>query len=79
MLPATDLESFLNDLGRRFGDDGLEDVFSGVVNELMTLIREDRHGLGGPGIGGQGWRAALGGLEALISVKPIAAMVRYRF
>ncbi|KDQ11048.1 hypothetical protein BOTBODRAFT_35587 [Botryobasidium botryosum FD-172 SS1] len=75
LLPPTELESFLNDLGRRFGDDGLEDVLSGVISELMVLIRQDRQGLGGPGIGGQGWRAALGGLEALISVKPIAAML----
>ncbi len=73
-LAPTDVDQFLQDIARRFEpDDELEGVLGPVVRQLLfhpSLFRPE--GLGG---GDSGWRSVIGGLEALVSVKPIAIMI----
>ncbi|KAJ2929740.1 hypothetical protein H1R20_g7339, partial [Candolleomyces eurysporus] len=73
LLP-TEIEQFLFDLARRFEPDNEIDAILGpVVRGLLShesLFRTD--GLAGADAG---WRGVIGGLEALVSVKPIAAMI----
>ena len=65
---------FLQDLARRFEPDGeLASVLGSTVNLLLhheSLLRPE--GLGGADAG---WRGVISGLEALVSVKPIAVMI----
>ncbi|KAF9030215.1 hypothetical protein BDZ89DRAFT_1091648 [Hymenopellis radicata] len=73
-LGPTDVDQFLQDIARRFEpDDELEGVLGPVVRQLLfhpSLFRPE--GLGG---GDSSWRSVIGGLEALVSVKPIAIMI----
>ncbi|RXW24419.1 hypothetical protein EST38_g1415 [Candolleomyces aberdarensis] len=73
LLP-TEIEQFLFDLARRFEPDNEIDAILGpVVKGLLShesLFRTD--GLAGADAG---WRGVIGGLEALVSVKSIAAMI----
>ncbi|KAG8832211.1 hypothetical protein FRC17_001747 [Serendipita sp. 399] len=63
--PSTDLVPFLTDLGKRFHQDGLEDVL-GEVHTTATLP---------PGLSTNSWRSSVMALECLCSVKPIASMI----
>ncbi|KAG6900051.1 hypothetical protein C0993_003682 [Termitomyces sp. T159_Od127] len=73
-LTPSDIELFLQDLARRFEPDNeLEGVLGPVVKALLfneSLFRPE--GLGG---GDASWRGIIGGLEALVSIKPIATMI----
>ncbi|KAJ2929747.1 hypothetical protein H1R20_g7337, partial [Candolleomyces eurysporus] len=73
LLP-TEIEQFLFDLARGFEPDNEIDAILGpVVRGLLShesLFRTD--GLAGADAG---WRGVIGGLEALVSVKSIAAMI----
>ncbi|KAJ3542484.1 hypothetical protein NMY22_g3494 [Coprinellus aureogranulatus] len=73
-LAPTDIEQFLQDLARRFEPDNeIDAVLGPVVRGLCfheSLFRAD--GLSGHDAG---WRGVVGGLEALTSVKSIAAMI----
>ena len=74
LLSSDDVPKFLVDLVSRFEPDGdLPLVLGPVVNQLLfheSLVRPE-------GIGGAdaGWRGVLGGMEALVALKPIAAMI----
>lgn len=74
VLTPDDIPLFLNDLAQRFEPDGeLVNVLGPTVKMLLfhdSLAR--REGLGGAD---QGWRNVMSGLEALVSVKPIAIML----
>jgi ubiquitin conjugation factor E4 B len=74
ILSPSDIESFLQDLARRFEpDDEIEDILGPVVRQLLfheSLWRPE--GLGG---GDASWRGVVSGLEALVSVKSIAVMI----
>ncbi|TFK52628.1 hypothetical protein OE88DRAFT_1628311 [Heliocybe sulcata] len=73
-LGIGDIELFLHDLVRRFEPDGeLESVLGPVVQQL--LWHECLSRSGGIGGGDSSWRGVLGGLEALVAVKPIAVMI----
>ncbi|KAF5338878.1 hypothetical protein D9611_008795 [Ephemerocybe angulata] len=73
-LQPSEIEQFLQDLARRFEPDNeIDAVLGPVVKRLLwheSLVKPD-------GISGHdaGWRGVIGGLEALVSVKPIAAMI----
>ncbi|KAF7314288.1 U-box domain-containing protein [Mycena kentingensis (nom. inval.)] len=73
-LTPSDIGTFLQDLARRFEPDNeIDGVLGPVVNELLhhqSLFRPE-----GLLAGDSGWRGVLGGLEALVSVKSIAAMI----
>ncbi|KAG6820711.1 hypothetical protein H0H93_012764 [Arthromyces matolae] len=73
-LTASDIEQFLQDLARRFEPDNeIDDILGPVVRELVfheSLFRPE--GLGG---GDASWRGVVGGLELLVSIKPIAMMI----
>lgn len=73
-LTPDDIPSFLNDLAQRFEPEGeLVNILSPTVKMLLfhdSLAR--REGLGGAD---QGWRNVMSGLEALVSIKPIAIML----
>lgn len=73
-LGPTDIEPFLQDLARRFEPDNeIDDVLGPVVRELVfheSLARPE--GLAGSE---SGWRRVIGGLEALVAIKPIAIMI----
>ena len=73
LLP-TEIEQFLFDLARRFEpDNDIDAILGPVVKGLLShesLFRPD--GLSGADAG---WRGVIGGLEALVSVKSIAAMI----
>ncbi|KAE9400507.1 hypothetical protein BT96DRAFT_965352 [Gymnopus androsaceus JB14] len=74
VLSPTDVEQFLEDLGRRFEPaNEIDDVLGPVVRQLLfhpSLFRPE--GLGG---GDASWRGIVSGLEALVSVKSIATMI----
>ncbi|TFK40817.1 ubiquitin elongating factor core-domain-containing protein [Crucibulum laeve] len=74
VLSATEVEPFLQDLSRRFSpDDELDPILAPVVKLLLfhpSLSRPE--GLGG---GDSGWRAIIGGLEVLVSVKGIPELI----
>lgn len=73
-LSATEVEPFLQDIVKRFEpDDELDGVLGPVVRALLfheSLFR--REGLAGSD---SGWRRVIAGLEALVSIKPIAIMI----
>ncbi|KAF7288510.1 U-box domain-containing protein [Mycena chlorophos] len=73
-LTPSDIGSFLQDLARRFEPDNeIDGVLGPVVTQLLfheSLFRPE--GLLG---GDSGWRGVIGGLDALVSIKPIAAMI----
>ncbi|KAF5369482.1 hypothetical protein D9758_002753 [Tetrapyrgos nigripes] len=73
-LTPSDIEQFLQDLALRFEPDNeIDGVLAPVVRQLLfhpSLFRQE--GLGG---GDASWRGVVGGLEALVSVKSIAAMI----
>ncbi|KIK52087.1 hypothetical protein GYMLUDRAFT_50156 [Collybiopsis luxurians FD-317 M1] len=73
-LSPSDVEQFLQDLARRFEPDNeIDDVLGPVIRQLLfheSLFRPE--GLGG---GMASWRGVTSGLEALVSVKSIAAMI----
>ncbi|KAG6816241.1 hypothetical protein H0H87_007478 [Tephrocybe sp. NHM501043] len=73
-LTPSDIDQFLQDLARRFEPDNeLDGVLGPVVKALLfheSLFRPE--GLGG---GDTSWRGVVGGLEALVSIKAIAAMI----
>ncbi|KAI0071497.1 ubiquitin conjugation factor E4 [Panus rudis PR-1116 ss-1] len=74
VLSPTEIEPFLNDLARRFAPDNeLLDVLGEVIRGLCfhpSLFRPE--GLAG---GDASWRGVISGLEALVSVKPIANII----
>ncbi|KIJ62650.1 hypothetical protein HYDPIDRAFT_41789 [Hydnomerulius pinastri MD-312] len=74
ILSPTEVEPFLQDLARRFEPDNeIDGVLGPVARQLFfheSLLRPE--GLGG---GDSSWRAVIGGVEALVSVKSIAAML----
>ncbi|KAG6890617.1 hypothetical protein C0995_006593 [Termitomyces sp. Mi166 len=73
-LTPSDIEQFLQDLARRFEPDNeIDGVLGPVVKALLfheSLFRPE--GLGG---GDANWRGVVGGLELLVSIKPIATMI----
>ncbi|KZW03235.1 hypothetical protein EXIGLDRAFT_243210 [Exidia glandulosa HHB12029] len=74
LLGPGDMEHFIADLGRRFDNDGLEDVLGPVV-ELVAWKNEALLRPTGLGGGDSGWRQVISALEALVSSKPIATMI----
>ncbi|KAH7885208.1 ubiquitin elongating factor core-domain-containing protein [Phlebopus sp. FC_14] len=73
ILSPTEVEPFLQDLARRFEpDDEIDGILGPVVRQLLfheSLLRPE--GLGG---GDSSWRAVVGGVEALVSIKSVASM-----
>ncbi|KAG2028816.1 ubiquitin elongating factor core-domain-containing protein [Suillus americanus] len=75
-LAPTEVQLFLQDLAARFTDpDELFNTLSTVVRTLVahSLIMPSE-GIGGSG-GDSAWRGVIGGMEALVGVKPIAEMI----
>lgn len=74
VLSPSDVEPFLSDLAHRFEPENeIDGILGPVVCQLLfheSLARPD--GVGG---GDAIWRSIIGGLEALVSVKSIAAML----
>ena len=74
ILAPSDVEQFLQDLARRFEPDNeIDEILGPVIRELCfheSLSRPE--GLAG---GDASWRGIISALEALVSVKPIAAMI----
>ncbi|KAL1722762.1 ubiquitin elongating factor core-domain-containing protein [Schizophyllum commune] len=73
-LSASDVEPFLHDLARRFEPDNEID---GVLGPVVKLLAYHPSLAQPEGIAGADatWRGVIGGLEALVSVKPIAVMI----
>lgn len=71
LLDSSDIETFLQDLVRRFEPDNEID---GVLGPVVTRICSHQS-LAVGFASGDGWRGVISGLEALVSVKPIAAMI----
>ncbi|KAF7365174.1 U-box domain-containing protein [Mycena venus] len=73
-LAPSDIDVFLQDLTRRFEpEDEIDGVLGPVVRQLLSHESLSRpEGLGGSHAG---WRGVISGLEALVSVKGIAAMI----
>lgn len=73
-LNPSDVETFLQELVTRFEPDNeIGDILGPVVRHLLfhqSLWRAE--GLGG---GDASWRGVVSGLEALVSIKPIAIMI----
>lgn len=73
-LAPTEIRDFLQDMASRFEPDNeIDDILGPVVLRLLfhpSLFRPE--GLGGSD---SSWRCVIGGLEALVSVKPIAVMI----
>ncbi|KAF9221552.1 hypothetical protein BS17DRAFT_784937 [Gyrodon lividus] len=74
VLSPAEVEPFLQDLARRFEPDNeIDGVLGPVAQQLLfheSLLRPE--GLGG---GDSSWRGVVGGVETLVSVKSIAAML----
>lgn len=74
VLNPSDIDTFLQDLARRFEPDNeIDEVLGPVVQQLLfhpSLWRPE--GLGG---GDASWRGVVTGLEALVSIKSIAVMI----
>ncbi|KAG8684545.1 hypothetical protein FRC09_015315, partial [Ceratobasidium sp. 395] len=66
-LGAGDVENFVGDLAKRFAEDGLEEIFGGIIDMVVKALPAE--GLGG---GGSEWRGVVGALEALVSDKNVA-------
>ncbi|KAI1793388.1 ubiquitin elongating factor core-domain-containing protein [Ganoderma leucocontextum] len=71
LLDSPEIETFLQDLVRRFEPDNEID---GVLGPVVTRICSHQS-LAVGFASGDGWRGVISGLEALVSVKPIAAMI----
>lgn len=73
-ISPSEIDTFLQDLARRFEPDNeLDEILGPCVAQLLfhpSLWRPE--GLGG---GDASWRGVVGGLEALVSVKAIAIMI----
>jgi ubiquitin conjugation factor E4 B len=73
-LSPSDIDQFLQDFARRFEPDNeMDDILGPVVRGLLfheSLFRPE--GLGG---GDASWRGVISGLEVLVSIKSIAAMI----
>jgi len=73
-LSPSDIDQFLQDFARRFEPDNeMDDILGPVVRGLLfheSLFRSE--GLGG---GDSSWRGVISGLEVLVSIKSIAAMI----
>ncbi|KAG2356286.1 ubiquitin elongating factor core-domain-containing protein [Suillus spraguei] len=75
-LAPTEVQLFLQDLAARFTDpDELLNTLSTLVRTLVahSLVMPSE-GIGGSG-GDSAWRGVIGGMEALVGVKPIAEMI----
>ncbi|KAG1833993.1 ubiquitin elongating factor core-domain-containing protein [Suillus subalutaceus] len=75
-LAPTEVQPFLQDLAARFTDpDELLNTLSTLVRTLVThTLTIPSEGIGGSG-GDSAWRGVIGGMEALVGVKPIAEMI----
>ncbi len=71
LLDASEIELFLQDLVRRFEPDNEIDSVLGPV--VVKLCWHESLAVGFAS--GDGWRGVTSGLEALVSVKPIATMI----
>ena len=71
LLDASEIELFLQDLVRRFEPDNEIDTVLGPVVVKLCWHESLAVGLSS----GDGWRGIISGLEALVSVKPVAAMI----
>ncbi|KAG2051581.1 hypothetical protein BDR06DRAFT_938883 [Suillus hirtellus] len=75
-LAPTEVQLFLQDLVARFADP--DELFTTLSTLVRTLIAHTltipSEGIGGSG-GDSAWRGVIGGMEALVGVKPIAEMI----
>ncbi|TBU62234.1 ubiquitin elongating factor core-domain-containing protein [Dichomitus squalens] len=71
LLDSAEIETFLQDIVRRFEPDNEIDL---VLGPVVTRICSHQSLAVGFATG-DGWRSVISGLEALVSVKPIAAMI----
>ena len=71
LLDSSEIETFLHDLVRRFEPDNEIDLVLGPVVARLCSHQSLAVGFAT----GDGWRGVISGLEALVSVKPIAAMI----
>lgn len=73
-IAPVDVPQFLLDITQRFSsDDEFEGVLGPVIIQLLhheSLFRPE--GLGGADAG---WRGVIGGMEALVAIKPIATLI----
>ncbi|KAG2153094.1 ubiquitin elongating factor core-domain-containing protein [Suillus bovinus] len=75
-LAPAEVQPFLQDLAARFTDpDELLNTLSTLVRQLVArTLAIPSEGIGGSG-GDSAWRGVIGGMEALVGVKPIAEMI----
>ncbi|KAG1822730.1 ubiquitin elongating factor core-domain-containing protein [Suillus subaureus] len=75
-LAPTEIQPFLQDLAARFTDP--DELLSTLSTLISTLVAHSliipSEGIGGSG-GDSAWRGVIGGMEALVGVKPIAEMI----
>ena len=71
LLDSSEIETFLHDLVKRFEPDNEIDGVLGPV--VVKLCSHESLKVGFAS--GDGWRGVVSGLEALVSVKPIATMI----
>ncbi|KAI0823925.1 ubiquitin conjugation factor E4 [Trametes gibbosa] len=70
LLDASEIEVFLQDLVKRFNSDNdIDDILGPVVEQLCFHPSVEL------GFVDDGWRNVVSGLEALVTIKPIAAMI----
>ena len=76
-LPLTpaDLPAFLTDLTNRFKEEGLDGILESVCSEFFQGFFKRQVDGAGVDLLGQEWRAWVGGVGVLTSVKGIAAKV----
>ena len=79
-LPLTpaDLPAFLTDLTNRFKEEGLDGILESVCSEFFQGFFKRQVDGAGVDLLGQEWRAWVGGVGVLTSVKGIAAKVSRR-
>ncbi|KAG1751124.1 ubiquitin elongating factor core-domain-containing protein [Suillus lakei] len=74
-LAPTEVQPFLQDLAARFTDpDELLNTLGTLVRILVAHSLLTSEGIGGSS-GDSAWRGVIGGMEALVGVKPIAEMI----
>jgi ubiquitin conjugation factor E4 B len=71
ILSETQISSFLTDLSKRFGGDGLEDVLGPGVQLLVDDFRTRKLNMSG-----MEWREHVLALRTLVEDKAVASMVR---
>jgi ubiquitin conjugation factor E4 B len=73
-LAPSDVPQFLQDLTQRFAED---DDFALVLGPVIVQLLHHESLSRSEGLGGadSGWRGVVGGMEALVSIKPIAALI----